>query len=97
MNCGAGFNCTWMTRPWSKGASLVEGLRKTVGGDLLDFAGAIQPYQPGPKSFRTKLTAPPIRSVARLDVYAGVLPKGEVAADFFEVIPVDNRNGGCHR
>ena len=71
--------------------SLVEGLRRMVGGDLLHFAEAIQPYQPGPKSFRTKLIASPIRSVAGLDVYAGVLPKGEVAADFFEVIPVDNR------
>lgn len=71
--------------------SLVEGLRKSVGGDVLDFAQAIQPYQPGPKSFRTRLIAPTIQSIAGLDVYAGVLPKGEVSADFFEVIPVDNR------
>jgi serine phosphatase RsbU (regulator of sigma subunit) len=71
--------------------SLVEGLRRIVGGDLLDFAATIKPYQPGPKSFRTNLIAPPVRSVARLDVYAGVLPKAEVAADFFEIIPVGNR------
>jgi hypothetical protein len=71
--------------------SLVESLRKSVGGDVLDFAEAIHPYQSGPKSFRTKLIAPSIRSIAGLDVYAGVLPKGEVAADFFEVIPADNR------
>jgi hypothetical protein len=71
--------------------SLVEGLRESVGGDDLDFAEAIHPYQPGPKSFRTKLIAAPIPSIAGLDAYAGVLPKGEVAADFFEVIPVDNR------
>jgi hypothetical protein len=71
--------------------SLVEGLRRIVGGDLLDFAEAIQPYQPGPKAFRTKLFAPPIRSIPGLDVYAGILPKGEVAADFVEVIPLDNR------
>jgi serine phosphatase RsbU (regulator of sigma subunit) len=71
--------------------SLVEGLRESVGGDVLDFAEAIHPYQPGPKSFRTKLIAAPIPSIAGLDAYAGVLPKGEVAADFFEVIPVDNR------
>jgi serine phosphatase RsbU (regulator of sigma subunit) len=71
--------------------ALVEGLRRIVGGDVLDFAEAIQPYQAGPKSFRTKLIAPPIRSIAGLDVYAGVLPKGDVAADFFEVVPVDSR------
>ncbi len=71
--------------------SLVEGLRKTLGGDTLDFMGVIQAYHPGPKAFRTKLIAPPIQSVAGLDVYIGVLPKGEVSADFFEVIPVGKR------
>jgi hypothetical protein len=71
--------------------SLVEGLRKTVGGDILDFAEVIQPYQAGPKSFRTKLIAPSVPSIVGLDVYVGVLPKGEVSADFFEVIPIDNR------
>jgi hypothetical protein len=74
-----------------KCVALVEGLRRIVGGDLLDFAEAIQPYQPGMESFRTKLIAPPIQSIAGLDVYAGILPKGAVAADFFEVIPADNR------
>ena len=71
--------------------SLVEGLRKVVDLDVLEFVEAIHPYQPGPKSFRTKLIAPAIRSIAGLDVYAGVLPKGDVAADFFEVVPVNNR------
>jgi len=71
--------------------SLVEGLRKSIGGDVLDFAEAIQSYQPGPKSFRTKLIAPRILSITGVDVYAGVLPKGEVAADFFEVIPLGER------
>jgi hypothetical protein len=74
-----------------KCVALVEGLRTIVGGDVLDFAEAIQPYQPGPKSFRTKLIAPRIRSIAGVDVYAGVLPKGDVAADFFEVVASDNR------
>ncbi len=74
-----------------KSVALVEGLRKIVGGDVLDFAEAIQPYQAGPKSFHTKLIAPPIRSVGGLDVYAGILPMGDVAADFFEIVPVDGR------
>ncbi len=71
--------------------SLVEGVRKSVGGAVLDFANATQLYQPGPRSFRTKLIMPRIPSIAGLDIHVGVLPKGEVTADFFEVIPVGDR------
>ncbi len=72
-----------------KCVEIVEGLRETVGGDIIeDTKKAIQPYRPGPTSFRTQLITPTIPSVPGLDVYVGVLPKVDVAADFFEIIPL---------
>jgi hypothetical protein len=72
--------------------SMVEGLREIVGGDIIpDAARAVQPYRSGPDSFRTKLIAPSVPAVPGLDVYIGVLPRAEIAADFFEVVP---RGGG---
>jgi phosphoserine phosphatase RsbU/P len=72
--------------------SLVESLRHIVGGDIIrDVARAVQPYQAGPASFRTHLMETSLRSVPGLDVYSGILPKGEVTADFVEIIPW---NGG---
>ena len=72
--------------------AIVERLRKVVGGDIIDDATrALQPYRPGPASFRTRLIAPKIRAIPSLDVYAGILPRTDVSADFFEVIPLGDR------
>jgi serine phosphatase RsbU (regulator of sigma subunit) len=69
--------------------AIVEKLRKIVGGDIIDDATrALRPYRPGPASFRTRLIAPEIRTIPGLDVYVGALPRTDVSADFFEVIPV---------
>jgi serine phosphatase RsbU (regulator of sigma subunit) len=72
--------------------ALVEGLRSVVGGDLIkDTRRAIHSYRPGPESFRTRVLAPEVPTLPGLDVYAGMLPKGEVGADFFEVVPVGDQ------
>ena len=69
--------------------AMVEGLRKTVGGDLVtEVTSAVQPYRSGPPSFRSRMIEPSVPTVPGLDVYVAVLPKGEVSADFFEVVPV---------
>jgi hypothetical protein len=69
--------------------SIVEGLRKVVGSDIIPSAmNVVQPYQPGPPAFRTRLLSPSVPSVPGLDVFVGVLPKVEVAADFFELVPL---------
>jgi len=72
--------------------SIVEGLRQVVGGDIIrDAARAMQPYRSGPASFRTRLIESSIQSVRGMDAYVGVLPKGDVAADFFEIVPFPGR------
>jgi serine phosphatase RsbU (regulator of sigma subunit) len=72
--------------------SIVGHLRKVVGGDIIrDAARAVQPYRSGPASFRTRLIESSIQSVPGVDAYVGVLPKGDVAADFFEIVPVAGR------
>jgi hypothetical protein len=72
--------------------SLVEGLRQVVRGDIVrDAAKAVQPYRSGPVSFRTRLIESSVHPVPGVDAYVGVLPKAEVAADFFEIIPVRGR------
>lgn len=71
---------------------IVERLREVAGGDIIeDATRAIQFYRPGPLSFRTHLIAPPAESVPGLDVYVGMLPKVDVAADFFEIVPKAER------
>jgi hypothetical protein len=71
---------------------LVEGLRAEVGGDLIqDARRSVQGYRPGPASFRSRVVAPVVPTVAGLDVWVGMLPKVEVGADFFEVVPRGDR------
>ena len=73
----------------SRCVSLVEGLGDIVGDDLVTEAvDTMQPYRAGPSSFRTRMFAPSVESVPGVDVYVAVLPKGEVSADFFEILPV---------
>jgi serine phosphatase RsbU (regulator of sigma subunit) len=72
--------------------SLVDSLREIVGGDIIrDAAKVVQPYRPGPESFRTRLLESSNRSVPSLDVYTGILPKTNIAADFFEIVPLNDR------
>jgi hypothetical protein len=72
--------------------SMVEGLREVVGGDIIpDAAKAVQTYRAGPASFRTRVIEPVVPSIAGLDIYVAVLPKAEVAADFFEIVPLGDR------
>jgi Stage II sporulation protein E (SpoIIE)/NACHT domain len=72
--------------------SIVEGLRQVVGGDIIrDATNAVQPYRSGPVSFRTRLIESSVQSVRGVDAYVGVLPKAEVAADFFEIVPAAGR------
>ncbi len=72
--------------------ALVESLRNVIGGDLIgETRRAVQAYRPGPESFRSQVVAPPVLTVPGLDVYVGMLPKSEVGAEFFEVIPHGDR------
>jgi hypothetical protein len=71
--------------------SIVEGLREVVGTDIIPSAASVvQPYRSGPAAFRTRLISPSVPSIPELDIFAGVLPKVEVAADFFEIVPLKN-------
>jgi serine phosphatase RsbU (regulator of sigma subunit) len=72
--------------------ALVEGLRAEAGGDIIEnIRETVQAYRPGPASFRSRLLAPSVPSVPGLDMWVGMLPKVEVGADFFEVIPRGDR------
>ena len=72
--------------------SLVESLINIIGSDIIsEAAKAVQRYRSGPESFRSQLVSPVTPRVPGLDIYVGVLPKSEVAADFFEVIPIRGR------
>jgi hypothetical protein len=72
--------------------NLVEGLRAVVGGDIIaDAEQAVRGYRAGPASCRSRVVAPPVPTVPGLDVYVGTLPRVEVGADFFEVIPAGGR------
>jgi len=71
--------------------AIVEGLREVVGADIIPSAvSVVQPYRSGPTAFRTRLISPSVPSIPGLDIFIGVLPKVEVAADFFEVVPLKN-------
>jgi serine phosphatase RsbU (regulator of sigma subunit) len=72
--------------------SMVEGLREVIGTDIIPSAVTIvQPYRSGPAAFRSRLISPSVPSIPGLDIFVGVLPKVEVAADFFEIVPLKNR------
>lgn len=71
--------------------SIVEGLREAVGADIIPSAASVvQPYRSGPSAFRTRLISPSVLSILGLDIFVGILPKMEVAADFFEIVPLKN-------
>jgi len=42
-------------------------------------------------SFRSSVISPAVPSIKGVDLYAGILLKGEVAADFFEAVPMNDR------
>jgi len=72
--------------------SIVESLRQIAGGDIIpSVAGAVQPWRSGPDVFRTHRIEPPLVRVPELDVWAAVLPKAAVAADFFEMVAMGDR------
>jgi serine phosphatase RsbU (regulator of sigma subunit) len=72
--------------------SMVESVREVAGGDIIpDAARAANPYRAGPESFRTNLIEPTVPSVPGLEAYVGVLPKAEIPADFFEIVPHGGR------
>jgi len=72
--------------------SIVEALRGAVGGDIIpDAVNAVRSYRPGPEFLRTRLITRSVASVPGLNVYVGVLPKLDVAADFFEIVPTEDR------
>ena len=69
--------------------AMVEGLRDAIGGDIVtEAANLVQPYRSGPPSFRTRMITPSVPTIPGLDLYVAILPKAEVSADFFEVVPM---------
>jgi stage II sporulation SpoE-like protein/TIR domain-containing protein/NACHT domain-containing protein len=72
--------------------ALLDGLREVVGGDLIeDTRRAVHSFRPVPAPFRSRVVAPPLPSVPGFDLYAGMLPRIEVGADFFEIIPAHGK------
>src|SRR5215469_1615969 len=70
--------------------AMVEGLRDAIGGDIVtEAANLAQPYRSGPSSFRTRMTTPSVPTIPGLGLYVAMLPKAEVSADFFEVVPMN--------
>jgi hypothetical protein len=71
---------------------LVEGLRREVGGDLIEDARrSVQGYHLGPAALWSQLLTPAVPTVPGVDVWVGMLPKLAVGADFFEVVPLGDR------
>ena len=71
---------------------MVERLRDAVGGDIVtEAANTIQPYRSGATSFRARTITPSLPRISGLDMYVTMLPKAEVSADFFEVVPLKER------
>ena len=69
--------------------AMIEGLRDAIGGDIVkEAANLVQPYRSGPPSFRTRMITYSGPTIPGLDLYISVLPKAEVSADFFEVVPM---------
>jgi serine/threonine protein phosphatase PrpC len=67
---------------------LVEGLRTVAGGDIIEQARhSLRSFRPGPSSFRSRVLAPSLPATPGFEIYVGLLPKGEVGADFYEVVP----------
>lgn len=74
-----------------RSVGMVEALREVVGGDIIQDAGrAIRADRLVSSRGRGTIT-PPTPSVPGLDVFAGILPRVEVSADFVEIVPRDGR------
>ncbi|MBZ5582811.1 MAG: SpoIIE family protein phosphatase [Acidobacteriia bacterium] len=72
--------------------AVVESLRREAGGDIIKaVANGWQPYRSAAGAFRSRLMEPPTPAIPRLEIYAGVLPKAEMPADFFELVPLEGR------
>jgi Stage II sporulation protein E (SpoIIE)/NACHT domain len=72
--------------------SLVESLRQVAGDDILaDAVNAIHSHRDEPTYFRMRLLEPRVPQIPGLDLYIGMLPKVQVAADFIELIPTEER------
>ena len=68
--------------------SLVEALRNVVGSDIVDDATDVVQF--GGSGLRTRpkaIVSSQVRSIPGVDLYAGLLPKGAISADFVEVAP----------
>ena len=71
---------------------IVDDLRRIVGSDIIeDAAEAVQFGASAGRQRRHGVVAPSVDTVPGVDVYAGLLPKGAVTADFVEVVPHDGR------
>jgi hypothetical protein len=71
---------------------LIEALRDVVGGDVLEEAGrAVRTPGVIPGLRPRGPISPPLPGMPGLDVYVGLLPRVEVSADFFELVPRDGR------
>src|SRR5262249_12325681 len=69
--------------------ALVEGLRDiTEGGLVAEARRVVQGHRPGASSSSSELLAPALPPVPGVDLYAGLIPRAAVGADFFEVIPM---------
>ena len=71
---------------------LVESLQPVFGSSIMaELAETLQPYRSGPETFRSRLIEPRLPAIPGIELYAGVLPKAEVPADFFEIAAIEER------
>jgi serine phosphatase RsbU (regulator of sigma subunit) len=72
--------------------SLVEALMETGGEEILwDAAALVQPGGLSLRASRHKRIEPKTPLVNGLDLFVGMLPKAQVAADFLEIVPKGSR------
>jgi serine phosphatase RsbU (regulator of sigma subunit) len=73
-------------------AALVEELREVVGGDLIqDTRRTVQSTQFNSFSIPSMVELTSLPVLPNLDLFAGLIPKSDVGADFIEVISFQNR------
>jgi hypothetical protein len=72
--------------------SLVERLRSTMGAELIDdVAKRVQPNRLLTAATSHRAVRLQFRSIPGIDLHAVMLPKGQVTADFVEVVPLVDR------
>jgi hypothetical protein len=72
--------------------SLVERLRSTMGAELIDdVAKRVQPNRLLTAATSHRAVRPQFKSIPGIDLHAVMLPKGQVTADFVEVVPLVDR------